>query len=110
MDQQTGLGGSRMSASQCLVTPPLPLFAPFAPLGGCAVAGRKDAVIDRARLADQAGSLELGLRDKSDHFTHACSRWKQWIVRAGNANRMPNHPVIPRGLRSTHIRSATGQG
>src|SRR4051794_11183586 len=33
----------------------------------------KDAVIDRAGLANEAGPLQLGLRDKSDDFAHVLS-------------------------------------
>ncbi|PDT68637.1 hypothetical protein CO683_15745 [Bradyrhizobium ottawaense] len=33
----------------------------------------KDAVIDRTGLADEAGPLQLGFRDKSDDVAHGCS-------------------------------------
>ncbi|PPQ17382.1 hypothetical protein CV770_21340 [Bradyrhizobium sp. AC87j1] len=33
----------------------------------------KDAVIDRASLANEAGPLQLGFRDKSDDVAHGCS-------------------------------------
>src|SRR4051812_49951280 len=34
---------------------------------------RKNAVIDRAGLANEAGPLQLGFRDKSDDFAHVLS-------------------------------------
>jgi hypothetical protein len=64
--------------------PMLPLLLrSFPRLGGSSIVGRKDAVIDRARFADQTGPLELGLRDKSNHVTHACS----WLECSGKEMR-----------------------
>jgi hypothetical protein len=61
-----------------------------------AVIGWKDAVVDRASFADQTRSLELGPRDKSDHFTHACSKASiGGLFTQLDAKRMPNQPVSP---------------
>jgi len=93
---------------------PLPVVAPFAPLGWGAVIGRKDAVIYRAGFADQARALEFGFRHKSDHFTHAGSgigigaAGIDGLLLQVDAKAMPNHSVVTRLLRCTHIRSATG--
>jgi hypothetical protein len=41
------------------------------------ISRREDAVIYRASLSNQAGSLALGLRDKSNNFAHIRSKhWK----------------------------------
>jgi hypothetical protein len=74
-----------------------------------AVVGWKDAVVDRASFADQTRSLELGPRDKSGHFTHACSKAGiGGLFTQLDAKDMPNQPVIARDLLRTHIRIFTG--
>ncbi|QHP70523.1 hypothetical protein EI171_26475 [Bradyrhizobium sp. LCT2] len=37
---------------------------------------RKDAVIDRTGLADEAGPLQLGFRDKSNDVAHVLSSFQ----------------------------------
>ncbi|MYV82419.1 hypothetical protein GTH44_11215 [Bradyrhizobium japonicum] len=48
-----------------------PLFAVLRRPVGCG--RRKDAVIDRTGLANEAGPLQLGFRDKSDDVVHVLS-------------------------------------
>jgi hypothetical protein len=49
--------------------PPVPLLAEW-------ISRREDAVIYRAGLSNQANPLALGLRDKSNYFTHIRSKYQ----------------------------------